>query len=96
MVASAVELGLAAVPGVIALLGGAVGYGRLLERLRAVERDVADVNDIKTKVAAIDARTTSTENNINSIKGSVDKIYEYLLGEARTFAQPPDRTRRGR
>lgn len=74
-----------AIPGVVALIGCAVGYGRLVQRLQTVERDLAEVKDLKEKVSAIDERTKNTQADVRDVKTDVGRLVEHMLGEQRSF-----------
>ena len=85
-----------ATPGVLALIGAAVGYGRLTQRLVTVERDVRDLKTIATDVAVIGERTKNMAESTNAIQQSVNSITSYLLEEKRPFMSPePSRRRQG-
>lgn len=77
---------LAAVPGILALIGASIGYGRLLQRLTTVERDLTKVQDLSDKVTRIDERTLNTDRQIGEIKGDINRLVENLIEEpARLF-----------
>jgi hypothetical protein len=65
--------------GMIGLLGAAVGYGRLQQRLIAVERDVERVADLGEKVSRIDERTRNTDENVKDLKGALADLTSALL-----------------
>ncbi len=79
---------LGAAPGLLALAGAGVGYGRLVQRLITVERDLADVKDLSDRVSRIDERTKSTNQQVTEVKESVDKLVSHLLNEPRSFNEP--------
>lgn len=77
---------LAAVPGILALIGASIGYGRLLQRLATLERDVGKVQDLSDKVTRIDERTLNTDRQLGEIKGDIDRLVQNLIEEpARLF-----------
>lgn len=69
------------VPGLIALIGVAVGFGQLKQRLIAVEKDVARVGDLSDKVSRIDERTISTDKKVGEMQGGIDRLVQHLLDE---------------
>lgn len=75
------ELALAAVPGVLALVGGAMGYARLQQRMTSVEKDLSKVQDLSDKVTRIDERTLSTDRAITDVKQSVDRLVQNMIDE---------------
>lgn len=67
--------------GVIALLGAAVGYGRIVQRLEAVEKDVEKLGDMKSKVEVIEERTKTTNEMVREVKHSVDRLVGKMMEE---------------
>lgn len=78
-------LALGAVPGLLALLGAAVGYGRLTQRLATVETKMTKVENLANDVARIDERTLNTAKGVEAIDGKLTVVTEHLLSEARAF-----------
>lgn len=81
----------AAIPGVIALLGGAVGVGALHQRVRNVEKAVEDLPGMRENLARIDERTKSTADTVKSMDGKIDEVIANMLADARGT---PARSRR--
>lgn len=77
-----------AIPGFLALLGAAVGYGRIVQRLSRVEQDVADMKRMGETVARIDERTKGTDQNVQNLRQAVDRFVEIIVGERQAFAEP--------
>lgn len=67
------------VSGIVALLGAAVGYGRLQARLNTVERDVSKLGGLSEQVGRIDERTKNTDENVKDLKESVKELTSALL-----------------
>lgn len=65
--------------GVLGLLGAAVGYGRLQQRLLTVEHDVGKLGDLTSKVSRIDERTKNTDVNVRDLKESIGDLTRALL-----------------
>lgn len=89
-----VELPIAigSIPGILALAGGLVGYGRAMQRLTRVEQDVKDLKDVGKEVAVIGERTKNTDDNVRAMRDDVGRITGHLLDEKRTFdVKPPPR-----
>lgn len=72
------------VPTGIVALGSAVGYGVLLQKVRALEAQ--DISNIARKVERIDERTRSTKESVESVEKKVDRLVERLLPAPRSFA----------
>lgn len=68
-----------AVPGVLALLGSAVAFGRLQQRLTDVEKSVERLKDLADKVTRIDERTYHTGTDVADIRQNVKALTEALL-----------------
>ena len=85
--------GISAIPGLVALVGAAVGHGRTMQRLATVERDVSDVRDLKSQVTRIDERTLNTDRNVTSMKDDLATVTEHLLSAGRSFIEQPRRAR---
>lgn len=84
---SGLYLALASVPGITALVGSWFWLGRLSQRMTTVERDLADLKDIKAEVATIGERTKHTDDNVKGVAGDLRLITRHLLDESRTFAR---------
>lgn len=85
---------ISAVPGVLALVGAAMGYARLQQRMIAVEKDVEKVGEIEKKVAAIDERTAGQEKNIDHIRDQVDRLVIHQLRHGMSRSEDAE-SRRG-
>lgn len=80
------------VAGLVALLGAAVGYGRLQSKITTLERDVAKLSDLGDKVSRIDERTKNTDDNVKDLKTSVQDLTNALLN-GRPYGSSPARSR---
>lgn len=65
--------------GVLGLLGAAVGYGKLQQRLVTVERDVQGFRQLAEQVARIDERTRATASDVKDVKDAVSDLTRNLL-----------------
>lgn len=78
-----------AIPGFLALGSVLVGWGRLTERLKTVEREIADARAILSKVGVIEERTKNTADNVQAIRDGFDQlsatVIERAFGELRSF-----------
>lgn len=86
---------LTAIPGVIALLGGAVGVGAIHQRVRNLEDDIKDMSALKGDVARIDERTKSAADKLESVDRKIDTVIATMLdgrgqGRARRVAVGSD------
>lgn len=86
---------LAAVPGIIALIAWAVGYGKLQERLTNVEREVDKLSNLATEVAVVNERTKHIDDSMKKMEGTLERLSTHLLDNAldairhvRSFAPP--------
>jgi hypothetical protein len=70
---------LTAAPGVIALVGAAIGYGQLKQRLVEVEKDTAKIADYGEQLARIDERTRNTDSAVRDMRGDVARLVETLV-----------------
>lgn len=75
-----------AVPGVVALLGAAVGYGRLSQRVADLENVLsgpqglkANVDEMKTDVAVLKQRSGDAKDKLSDINGKLDRLVERIL-----------------
>lgn len=84
----------AAVPGIVAMLGAAGVFGALRSRVASLERAVDKLEAIKSEVATIAERTRNTSDDMTGIRADISTITSHLLGEKRSFA--PDRQARDR
>lgn len=72
----------------IVALGSAVGYGVLLQKVRALEAQ--DIGSIARKVERIDERTKATNETVQSVEGKVDRLINRLLPAPRSFRVAED------
>lgn len=75
---------LGAIPGLLALAGSLIGFGRLTQRLQNVERDMAEMKVVTAKVGVIEERTKNTDENVKNIRDSLSTMTETLLSAAMT------------
>lgn len=75
------------ISGIIGLLGAAVGYGRLQQRLITVENDVNTVKGLAGQVARIDERTIITDRNVTDVKESVGKVQDSVTDLTRILIE---------
>ncbi len=81
---------LSILPGMVALLGAAVGYGSMRARMAQLEKDMEPVKKLAQDVARIDERTQLTQANVKDVKGSVERLVErFIDGEHRSFNNKP-------
>lgn len=59
-------------PGLLALIGVAVGYGALRQRVKAVEDQLKELLKLPTAVAIVEERTWNINNNVNAMNGKID------------------------
>lgn len=85
---------LAWIPGVLALIAASVGYGRLVQRIATMERDVAEVKKLSDRVTAIDERTKNMKEDVADVKDAVGKLVDRFIDEGRHFAPPTPPPRR--
>jgi methyl-accepting chemotaxis protein len=85
-------------PGLLALAGAAIGYGRLQQRMQTLERDVERLTKLDDKVGAIvadmarvDERTKNIAEGMEDVKGALEEIRQ-VMQEARSFSPPRRRT----
>lgn len=80
-------------PGVLALVAALVGYGKLQQRLTAVEIDVAKLSDLSNSVTRIDERTKSQASDMREIKNSVVTLTDHILSGALDLIRRPPQQR---
>lgn len=80
-------------PSLAILLAGAVGYGQLLNRVKTVEREqaemklrIAKLEAMEVTLGRVDERTTATAGQVNRMDGKLDDVISSLLREKRSFA----------
>lgn len=88
-----VEIAFAAVPGVIALIGAAVGHGRTMQRINAVEADVHELKGLNVTVARIDERTKAAADDMKAVREDISTLVMGAMDMVRSFA-PNQPTRR--
>lgn len=71
-----------AIPGLIALAGSLIGFGKLTQRLKHVEQEVDEMKGVVAKVSVIEERTRNTDDNVKAIRGSMGSLTETLLQKA--------------
>lgn len=88
-----VENVVTASPGIIALIGAAVGYGRLMQRMSAVESDVHELKGLNETVARIDERTKAGAEDMKAVRADLSSIVGSALEMIRSYAprQTPPR-----
>lgn len=59
-------------PGLLALIGVAVGYGALRQRVKSVEDQLKELLKLPTAVAVVEERTWNINNNVNAMNGKID------------------------
>lgn len=62
---------LSAIPGVLALVGAALGIGRASQRLRTLELRVNELTDLKDTVTRIDERTKQAREDHKQLRDEV-------------------------
>lgn len=67
------------VPGVLALVGAAVGYGRSMQKIKTIEVETRPIVRITQQIARIDERTKGTAEQVKDVKAQVDRIVERFL-----------------
>lgn len=89
-----------AVPGLLALLGVAVGYGTLRQKVKTLEDQMQHLSLLSESVVRIDERTQHSAQGLIEVKDSVqaignkmDGFLQVLVGEARSFRDATDRAR---
>jgi flagellar basal body-associated protein FliL len=92
-VQSWVSTAIAAVPGIVALIGAFFWFGQLSARLKAVETDVSELKGIGREVATIAERTKNTDDSMKVMAGDIRAVTRNLLDEGRTFAREVVRQR---
>lgn len=85
-----------AIPGILALAGSLIGFGRMTQRLQTVERDVGEMKVVTAKVAVIEERTKNTDDNVKEVRNTLAAVTETLLSaamtEIRSYKPPGRRT----
>ena len=88
--AAAVTIGevLGAVPGVLALIGAGVGYGRLSQRVSDMERALdgssgltAKMTTVSTQVARMEEKQVATTRQLDTIDTKIDRLVDRLLDD---------------
>ncbi len=74
-----------AVPGLLALAGSLVGFGRLTQRLIRVEKDVDEMKAAVAQIGAMDERTKNTAEDVKEIRSGLGGLTQTLLD--RTFEE---------
>lgn len=59
-------------PGLLALIGVAVGYGALRQRVKALEDQLKELLKLPTAVAIVEERTWNINNNVNAMNSKID------------------------
>lgn len=84
-----------AVPGIAALLAWGVGYGSLLNRVKTVEGDIAEMKTELAEfratailVARLDERTEGMRGVLDRMDGKLNDALGVLIHEKRSFASP--------
>lgn len=73
---------LGSVPGILALIAWAVGYGKLQQRLTNVEEDVRKLSDLTEQVTRIDERTKHTDESIKEVKSTLNRLSGHIFDGA--------------
>lgn len=76
---------LAAIPGIVAVLGGAVGLGMMHQRIRGVEENVKDISTLRENLGRIDERTKSSGEKLDAVDRKMDTVIGNMLNDARTL-----------
>ncbi len=79
------EIAVGAGPGVLALAGSLIGFGRLTQRLKAVEDDVHEMKAVVAQVGVIEERTKNTAEDVKEIRSGMSSLTQTLLD--RTFEE---------
>lgn len=66
-------------PGVMGLLGAAVGYGSMNQKVRNLEEKIKPISEFSDQIGRIDERTKSTDRKVDGVKDQVDRIVERFL-----------------
>ncbi len=89
-----------AVPGLLALLGVAVGYGTLRQKVKTLEDQMQHLSLLSESVVRIDERTQHSaqglidvKQSINGVASKMDDFLKVLIGEARSFREASSRQR---
>ena len=69
--------------GLVALLGSAFGYGRIVQRLTTVEKEVEKLSSLSETVARIDERVLSVAEGIKDIKQQLETVTRAQTDAAR-------------
>jgi hypothetical protein len=86
-----IDLGMVAssLPGVVAMLGAAIGYGRLTQRINDVEKALDGAGGIKTtmtrveiQVARIEERGKAADSKLDAIDNKLDKALDRISNAA--------------
>lgn len=64
------------IPGVGALLGAAVGYGKLKQEVADLRAEVSGLGNQGERIARIEATTGSMGAQVNRIEGKLDRLLE--------------------
>lgn len=72
---------LVAGPGMLALIGVAVGYGALRQRVKAVEDQIKELLKLPTAVAIVEERTWNINNNVNAMNSKIDGFLSVAVSE---------------
>lgn len=81
MIGMSVYEWLIAGPGILALIGVAVGYGALRQRVKTVEEQLKELLKLPTLIATIEERTSNMNMNVNSLNGKIDSFLGVTLNE---------------
>lgn len=80
---------LSAVPGVVAVLGGAVGLGVIHQRSRTQDRRIDDLEDdvkpLRENLGRIDERTRSSDVKLEAVDRKIDTMMANMLDDARNM-----------
>lgn len=76
---------LGTLPGLVALIGAAIGYGRLQARLSNVERDVEKLGTLADTVTRIDERTKTTASSLEKIETGLSRVSDWIMSGALNF-----------
>ena len=80
-----------AVPGVLALVGSAVAYGVLIQKVSDLEKDQADLKTLPAQMAAVNAqmgavnqRLDSQDRKLDAMDYKLDRLVNHMLVERST------------
>ena len=62
--------------GLVALLGSAFAYGKVVQRLTNVEKEVEKLSNLGETVTRIDERTKATATSVEEIKRKLERHFE--------------------